>query len=72
MVSVNLVANTDLQTAAEFEQLGGQENGSGGVVRLGEIATSCSAPRPTTRRCASTASATFMGIWSRPRPTRST
>src|SRR5437868_6992342 len=37
MVSVNLVANTDLRTAAEFRQLGFKQQG-GVVVRLGEIA----------------------------------
>src|SRR5574339_408216 len=38
MVSVNLVANTDLQTADEFRQLVVKETSGGGVVRLGEIA----------------------------------
>src|SRR5688500_4338935 len=37
MVSVNLVANTDLQTADEFRQMVVKED-QGGVVRLGEIA----------------------------------
>ena len=37
MVSVNLVANTDLKTVKEFEQLVVKEEG-GTVVRLGEIA----------------------------------
>src|SRR6187551_3662372 len=38
MVSVNLVAYTDTETTAEFEQLVVKEHGSSGVVRLGEIA----------------------------------
>src|SRR5688500_6416732 len=37
MVAVNLVANTDLQTAEEFRQMVVKED-QGGVVRLGEIA----------------------------------
>src|SRR6476620_6714233 len=37
MVSVNLIANTDLRTPEEFRQLVVKE-GSGGVVRLGDIA----------------------------------
>ena len=37
MVSVNLVANTDLRTAEEFRQLVVKQD-KGVVVRLGEIA----------------------------------
>jgi len=41
MVSVNLVANTDLRTPAEFRQLVVKEE-NGVVVRLARLPTSCS------------------------------
>ena len=64
MVSVNLVANTDLQTAAEFEQLVVKQNGSGGVVRLGEIADVVLGAETYDQEVRFNGeSATFMGIW---------
>src|SRR3954467_6974601 len=38
MTSVNLVANTDLQSPDEFRRLVVKEDGKGGVVRLGDVA----------------------------------
>src|SRR5581483_10027414 len=38
MTSVNLVANTDLQTPDEFRRMVVKEDGKGGVVRLGDVA----------------------------------
>ena len=64
MVSVNLVANTDLETAAEFEQLVVKQNGSGGVVRLGEIADVVLGAETYDQEVRFNGeSATFMGIW---------
>lgn len=64
MVSVNLVANTDLQTPAEFEQLVVKQNGSGGVVRLGEIADVVLGAETYDQEVRFNGeSATFMGIW---------
>jgi multidrug efflux pump len=63
MVSVNLVANTDLQTAEEFRQLVVKE-GDGGVVRLGDIADvvlGAENYEEDVRFDGETA--TFMGIW---------
>ena len=54
MVSVNLVANTDLQTAEEFRQLVVKERTAASSA-WARSPTSCSAPRTTTRTCASTA-----------------
>ena len=54
MVSVNLVANTDLQTAEEFRQLVVKQK-DGVVVRLGDDRRrGARARRATTRTCAST------------------
>jgi multidrug efflux pump len=64
MVSVNLVANTDLQTTGEFEQLVVKQNGSGGVVRLGEIADVVLGAETYDQEVRFNGeSATFMGIW---------
>ena len=52
MVSVNLVANTDLQTPEEFRRLVVKEH-HGDVVRLGDIADVAGAEN-TTRTCGST------------------
>jgi len=49
MVSVNLIANTDLRTADEFRQLVVKED-KGVVVRLGEIADVVLARRTMKRR----------------------
>ena len=53
MVSVNLVANTDLKTPEEFRQMVVKEE-EGRVVRLGRSRTSSWEPRTTIRTCAST------------------
>jgi multidrug efflux pump len=63
MVSVNLVANTDLQTVAEFEQLVVKEK-DGVVVRLGEIAdVVLGAENYEEDVRFNGETATFMGIW---------
>jgi multidrug efflux pump len=63
MVSVNLVANTDLQTAEEFRQLVVKEE-KGTVVRLGEIAdVVLGAEDYDSDVRFNGQSATFMGIW---------
>src|SRR6187551_123047 len=63
MVSVNLVANTDLQTADEFRQLVVKEE-KGVVVRLGEIAdVVLGAENYDEDVRFNGETATFMGIW---------
>jgi len=63
MVSVNLVANTDLQTAEEFRQLVVKEK-DGVVVRLGEIAdVALGAESYDSEVRFSGQTATFMGVW---------
>jgi len=63
MVSVNLVANTDLSTAEEFRQLVVKED-QGRVVRLGEIAdVVLGAENYEEDVRFSGQTATFMGIW---------
>jgi multidrug efflux pump len=63
MVSVNLVANTDLKTADEFRQLVVKEK-DGVVVRLGEIAdVALGAENYDSEVHFSGKTATFMGIW---------
>jgi multidrug efflux pump len=63
MVSVNLVANTDLQTPDEFRQLVVKESG-GNVVRLGDIAdVSLGAENYEQDVRFDGQGATFMGIW---------
>src|SRR5215472_15833627 len=63
MVSVNLVANTDLRTADEFRQLVVKQQ-SGVVVRLGEIAdVSLGAENYDSDVRFNGETATFMGIW---------
>jgi multidrug efflux pump len=63
MVSVNLVANTDLQTPEEFRQLVVKEK-DGVVVRLGEIAdVELGAENYDSQVRFSGKTATFMGIW---------
>jgi multidrug efflux pump len=63
MVSVNLVANTDLETAEEFRQLVVKEE-AGGVVRLGEIADVVLGAETYDQEVRFNGeSATFMGIW---------
>ncbi|MGE5236797.1 MAG: efflux RND transporter permease subunit [Acidobacteriota bacterium] len=63
MVSVNLVANTDLQTAEEFRRLVVKEK-DGVVVRLGEIAdVALGAENYDSEVRFSGKTATFMGIW---------
>ena len=66
MVSVNLVANTDLRTPEEFRQLVvKQENGT--VVRLGEIAdVALGAENYESDVRFNGEQATFMGIWALP------
>jgi len=64
MVSVNLVANTDLQTPDEFRQLVVKEDTAGGVVRLGDIAdVALGAENYDQEVRFNGESATFMGIW---------
>jgi multidrug efflux pump len=63
MVSVNLVANTDLRTADEFRQLVVKEK-DGVVVRLGEIAdVVLGAANYDTDVRFNGQTATFMGVW---------
>ncbi len=63
MISVNLVANTDLRTAEEFRQLVVKEE-KGTVVRLGEIAdVVLGAENYEDDVRFNGQSATFMGIW---------
>ncbi|HEU5179449.1 MAG TPA: efflux RND transporter permease subunit [Candidatus Polarisedimenticolia bacterium] len=63
MVSVNLVANTDLKTAEEFKQLVVKEE-QGVVVRLGEIAdVVLGAENYDSDVRFNGEAATFMGIW---------
>ena len=63
MVSVNLVANTDLRTAEEFRQLVVKEQG-GTVVRLGEIADVVLGAENYEQDVRFNGeSATFMGVW---------
>ena len=63
MVSVNLVANTDLKTAEEFRQLVVKES-DGRVVRLGEIAdVALGAENYEQDVRFNGQTATFMGIW---------
>jgi len=63
MVSVNLVANTDLQTPEEFRQLVVKEK-QGTVVRLGEIADVVLGAESYEEDVRFNGqSATFMGIW---------
>ncbi len=63
MVSVNLVANTDLRTAEEFRQLV-VKNDNGVVVRLGEIADVVLGSQNYDSEVRFNGeTATFMGIW---------
>ncbi len=63
MVSVNLVANTDLRTQAEFRQLVVKEN-KGVVVRLGDIAdVELGAENYEQDIRFNGEAATFMGVW---------
>src|SRR5262244_115668 len=63
MVSVNLVANTDLRTADEFRQLVVKED-KGTVVRLGEIADVVLGAETYDEDVRFNGeSATFMGVW---------
>src|SRR5690242_14278629 len=63
MVSVNLVANTDLRTPAEFRQLVVKEQ-NGVVVRLGEIADVVLGAENYEQDVRFNGeSATFMGVW---------
>src|SRR5437879_8618501 len=63
MVSVNLVANTDLRTAAEFRQLVVKQQG-GVVVRLGDIADVVLGAENYDQDVRFNGeSATFMGVW---------
>ncbi len=66
MVSVNLVANTSLETAEEFRQLVVKEE-NGDVVRLGEIADVVLGAENYDQEVRfSGQTATFMGIWALP------
>ena len=63
MVSVNLIANTDLRTAEEFRQLVVKEQG-GTVVRLGEIADVVLGAENYEQEVRFDGqTATFMGVW---------
>ena len=71
MVSVNLVANTDLRTAEDFRQLVVKQE-KGVVVRLGDIAdVVLGAENYEADVRFNGQTATFMGIWVLPRRTRS-
>ena len=64
MVSVNLVANTDLRTADEFRQLVVKQDNKGTIVRLGEIADVVLGAETYDEDVRFNGeSATFMGIW---------
>src|ERR1700739_1045644 len=66
MVSVNLVANTDLKTAEEFRQLVVKQD-KGVVVRLGEIADVVLGAQNYDQDVRFNGeTATFMGIWGLP------
>src|SRR5437870_8794189 len=66
MVSVNLIANTDLRTAEEFRQLIVKEK-EGVVVRLGEIADVVLGAENYDQDVRFNGqTATFMGIWVMP------
>ncbi|HZQ91271.1 MAG TPA: efflux RND transporter permease subunit [Terriglobales bacterium] len=66
MVSVNLVANTDLKTAEDFRQLVVKE-GNGTIVRLGEIADVVLGAETYDEDVRFNGeSATFIGIWALP------
>src|SRR5512134_2293266 len=66
MVSVNMVANTDLQTPEEFRQLVVKEE-NGAVIRLGEIAdVALGAENYEEDVRFNGETATFMGIWVMP------
>src|SRR5207248_1957106 len=63
MVSVNLVANTDLRTADEFRQLVVKQD-KGTIVRLGEIADVVLGAETYDEDVRFNGeSATFMGVW---------
>jgi len=63
MTSVNLVANTDLKTPEEFQQMVVAQNGAD-IVRLGDIAdVSLGAEDYDTEVRFNGQSATFMGVW---------
>ena len=63
MVSVNLIANTDLRTPEEFRQLVVKE-GPGGVVRLGEVADVVLGAEDYEQDVRFNGdAATFMGVW---------
>src|SRR5205823_12085703 len=63
MVSVNLVANTDLRTAEEFRQLVVKED-KGTVVRLGDVADVVLGAETYDQDVLFNGqTATFMGIW---------
>jgi multidrug efflux pump len=63
MVSVNLIANTDLRTADEFRQMVIKEN-NGTVVRLGEVAdVQLGAENYDQDVKFNGETATFMGVW---------
>ena len=63
MVSVNLIANTDLKSAEEFRQIVVKEQ-DGAIVRLGEIAdVVLGAENYNTDVRFSGQTATFMGLW---------
>src|SRR5205085_7672850 len=63
MVSVNLIANTDLRTAEEFRQLVVKEK-DGVVVRLGEIADVALGSENYDQDVRFNGqTATFMGVW---------
>src|SRR6266849_5985764 len=63
MVSVNLIANTDLRTPEEFRQLGVKKEG-GVVVRLGEVADVVLGAEDYEQDVKFNGqTATFMGVW---------
>jgi multidrug efflux pump len=64
MVSVNLVANTDLKTTDEFKKLVVKEGSDGSVVRLGEIADVVLGAENYDQEVRFNGqNATFIGIW---------
>src|SRR5678815_4681346 len=64
MTSVNLVANTDLQSPDEFRRMVVKEDDKGGVVRLGDVADVVLGAENYDQEVRFNGeAATFMGVW---------
>ena len=63
LVQVNLLANTDLRSVDEFENLIVADR-DGAIVRLSDVARSSSAPkRPTWSRSTTSEEGVYLGVW---------